>query len=179
VITTGDGLGVGVGSGVGGAVGWNVGVGAGVGVGFGVRVGDGVGLGDGVGVGVGDGVGDRVGVGVRSGVELAAFDGGGVSVAVALGMAVAISWGDPVGAAATRTPPALGVPGLTTRAYMRIPSTPTNSKAAGPSRQSTRRREMSAVTWAGDEVNARPCWAKSASATVGAVETSPAALRRR
>jgi hypothetical protein len=165
-----------VGSGVGGAVGWTVGVGVdvGLGVGLGVGVGDGLG----VGVGVGDGVGVGVGVGVGDGVGVAYLDGAGVSVAVALGMAVAISWGDPVGDAATRTPAARGVPGLTTRAYMRIPSTPRNSNAAGPSRQSTRRREMSAVTWTGDEVNARPCWAKRASATVGAVDTSPAALRR-
>ena len=173
MITTGDGLGVLVGSAAGGAVGWTVGVGVGLSVGLCVGVGVGVGAGVGDGVGVGVGVGDGVGVGVGAGVGV----GDGVG-AVALGIAVATVWADPVGDAARRTPPACGVPGLTTRAYMRIPSTLTNSKAAGPPRQRTRRREMSAVTWAGDEVNASPCWAMRASARVGAVVRSPAALRR-
>jgi hypothetical protein len=178
VITTGDGLGVRVGSGLGGAVGWNVGVGVGVLVGFGVGVGDGVGVGAGVGVEVGDGVGDRVGLGVGSGVELAAFDGGGVSVAVALGMAVAVGCGDPVDDAAPRTPPARGAPGLRTRAERRIASTPTSSKAAGPSRQRGRRCATSALTRAGDKERTLSCWAMRAFARVKGLDASPATLRR-
>jgi len=93
VITTG--VGVGVGRGVG------VGVGRGVGVGVGDARTVGVGLGVAVGDGLGNGVGDVLGT--------------GVSVGARPETATVVAWGDPVGEAATRRPPAGGFPSVTAR----------------------------------------------------------------
>jgi len=54
---------------------------------------------------------------------------------------------------------------------------PTNSTATAPRRR-MRRDEKSAVTWDGAADSALPRWAKGASAVVGDLDGSPAALRR-
>jgi hypothetical protein len=109
-------------------------------------------------------------------VEAVSFDGAGVVIAVALGIAVA-AWGDPVGEAPSRPPRSGALPGVATMTYMRIPTIPTNSTATAP-RPRMPRDETSAVTGDGAADNALPRWAKGASAVVGGLDASPAALRR-
>jgi hypothetical protein len=109
-------------------------------------------------------------------VEAVSFDGAGVVIGVALGIAVA-AWGDPVGEAPSRPPRSGALPSVATMTYMRIATMPTNSAATAPRRR-LRRGEKSAATRDGAADDALPRWAKGVSAVVGGLDASPAALRR-